>query len=399
MDNIETQDVIANLSARLNTLMEHHKTNTLDGTAPNGKYYRSFNQREATEMSGINHKKINDVCDRLGIKYKDGNKWVINHLDLIKLRAYKGYTPYKRPNKSPASVWVISILKGGTGKTTVAVTLASGLSQQLLEQYKVLLIDLDPQSTSTHYYYPLFDDSGISICELMMQSKFDPEQESFEDHCLRAVNKTNIKTLDILCSRDSDRRYDLYVKQKELEANSKSAEYCSYTELQKITEIMSKHYDIILIDTPPHFSAANLAAHYVANNLLIPIRPSENDWDSGVKYFSFLNDMYSILSGLGHKGYENIKVLLSAQKSTSRPQEHIAHKLRIGLGYDYLMANVLPESEAILTCAEMNSTTFDISESEYMGTKKTLKKAQDDALKVVHEFEGFVRSKFDSYDK
>ena len=83
--------------------------------------------------------------------------------------------------------------------------------------------------------------------------------------------------------------------------------YLAYTDLNPIIDSVKDDFDIILIDTPPKFSAATLAAHYSAANLLIPFKASENDRDSSAKYFRFLARMYGLISGFGHQGYDQIK--------------------------------------------------------------------------------------------
>lgn len=392
-----TRDTFERINNQLNSIKETKNKYLLNGDAPNGKFYRTYNQREVVELTGLNHKTINSICEKIGITYKDGNKWCINQLEYLQLQNEIEASSFHRPSGCPPSIWVVSILKGGAGKTTTTVTLAAGLAQQLIDNYKVLVIDLDPQCTATHYYSPLFSDDDLSIGDLMMKN-FDSNGVSFKDICLASVKKTNIPHLDIIGARDEDRVYDLYVKNKEIEASQRNQSFNSYRELQEIIENVQDEYDVILLDTPPHFSAANIAAHYVANNILIPIKPAENDWDSATKYFSFLDGMFKLLSGLGHQGYQNIKVLISAQKGSSRSQERIAQKLRLGIGNENMMTNVFPESDAVQTCAETNCTIFDISESEYMATKKVLKKVQIDVLKIVHELETYIREEFNRFE-
>ncbi|MPY24406.1 ParA family protein [Shewanella sp. YLB-07] len=378
-------------------IVDNEKEYHAEGGAPNGKYYRTYNQREATEATGINHKAINSACEQLGIDYRDGKKWCIDYPEMLQLRdAFGGIKPFKRPADSKCSVWSVSILKGGTGKTTVSTTLAAGLAGQLHEQYRVLLVDLDPQSTATKIYAPKFTDDDVSIGDLMMWDDDDDETMTVAQASKAAITKTNIHSLDILCSKDDDREYEVYVKEKENEATVKGESYASYKDLQKVIDAVADDYDVVLIDTPPHFSASNLAAHYVANNLLIPIRPAENDWDSSYKYLRFLNRVYKYLSALGHPGYDNIKMLISAQKSNSRTQERIAQKIRVAASMNHMLSNVFPDSDAVQACGELNSTIYDLSESDFPGTKKSLRKAHDDVLRVVHEFELTIRDSFRS---
>ena len=78
----------------------------------------------------------------------------------------------------------ITYEKGGVGKTTTAVNLAAILAEK---GFRVLLVDLDPQSYATAYF-DLYNDLLPSITGVMMG----------KNNVKEAIRPTRIENLDIL---------------------------------------------------------------------------------------------------------------------------------------------------------------------------------------------------------
>jgi cellulose biosynthesis protein BcsQ len=359
------------------------------GDAPNGKYYRTYNQREALALSGIkNNKVLNSMCDSLGFSYKNGSTWRINQLQMDILRdtiqSKKVQTKGIEYEKRKAIVTIVGILKGGPGKTTVSTLLATGMASQASRPFKCLLIDLDPQKTASILIKPNLPKKYTSIGDLMMSNQNDSD---FKDEVNSGIHKTNYSNLDIICAADSDRNYDIFVKKQEIKANEKGLEYACYKDLRRVITNVENDYDLIIIDTPPHFTAANLSAHYVAENIIMPVKPSELDWDSAGVYLNFLSNTYPILEYLEHPGYKEIKLLISSQSTNSNTESRLAQKLRLAAGMNNCFLTPIPRADAILAAAEQRCTIFDISVSEFGGTKSSLRKAQESGHTLIGEFE------------
>lgn len=140
---------------------------------------------------------------------------------------------------------IISIInfKGGVGKTTTAHSLGAGLT---LKKKKVLLIDLDPQSSLT--FLALENTPTLSIKHIMV------DQEN--------INDVIIKTpyFDLIPSN-----LQLHLADKQL-----SSKFGAERTLNRALKKLKKDYDFILIDCPPRLNIFTVNALYCSTEVLIP---------------------------------------------------------------------------------------------------------------------------------
>jgi len=143
----------------------------------------------------------------------------------------------------------ISNQKGGVGKTTTAINLAAGLG---VLEYKVLLVDADPQANSTSGVG--FDPRNIksSIYECLINS-VDPHD---------AVLHTESPNLDILPAH-----IDLVGAELEL-INLPNREKVMRGSLSKIKE----EYDFIIIDCSPSLGLITINSLTAADSVIIPVQ-------------------------------------------------------------------------------------------------------------------------------
>ncbi|EGV11149.1 sporulation initiation inhibitor protein Soj [Parvimonas sp. oral taxon 393 str. F0440] len=151
--------------------------------------------------------------------------------------------------KKKREMRVISIFnqKGGVGKTTTVVNLASALG---FNKKKVLVIDMDPQGNST---------SGLGIEEpdITVYDVLTHEQD-----INNAIQKTKSKNVDIIPANS-----DLCGLEIELLSVEKK-EYLLKEEIGKIPQ----NYDFIIIDCPPSLGIMSINALVSSHSVLIPIQ-------------------------------------------------------------------------------------------------------------------------------
>ena len=146
---------------------------------------------------------------------------------------------------------IISIVnqKGGVGKTTTAINVAGTLSAI---NYKVLLIDLDPQGNSSSGVGFDYNNREFSIYNVLNNNN------DIND----CVQKTKIPNLDIILATT-----DLAVSEIEL-ANIDNREYILKNSLKSI----KNDYDYIFIDCPPSLGMLTVNALCASNGIIVPLQ-------------------------------------------------------------------------------------------------------------------------------
>lgn len=131
-------------------------------------------------------------------------------------------------------------IKGGTGKTTTAAAIAQAAAE---DGKKVLCIDMDPQGNLTEFTGAQMDHSGAY--ELLSGS--DAKE------CIQSTEQG----IDVIAGRS-----DL----QNIKTTPGSA-----SRLSDAIKPLKRHYDLIIIDSPPQMSELTFNALMAANGLIIPL--------------------------------------------------------------------------------------------------------------------------------
>lgn len=148
-----------------------------------------------------------------------------------------------------AKIIAICNQKGGVGKTSTAISLASGLG---LEGKKTLIIDLDPQGNAT---------SGMGIDKHKIEKSIYHALLG-ESDISELVIDTCVKNLYMIASN-----YHLSGTEVEL-VNELGRE----GRLKKALTQLDESYSYVIIDCPPSFGLLTINALTAAHSVIIPIQ-------------------------------------------------------------------------------------------------------------------------------
>jgi len=136
--------------------------------------------------------------------------------------------------------------KGGSGKTTTAVNLSAALAEK---NKKVLLLDLDPQGSTSSWFG--IKDGGKGLYEIFTQNK----------NLTSNVINTNVEGVSLIPSSPW-----LVGIEKAL-----AGEVGTETILQRKISQIPPSFDYFLIDCPPNLSTLTVNALVAVNEVLVPV--------------------------------------------------------------------------------------------------------------------------------
>ena len=148
-----------------------------------------------------------------------------------------------------AKVIAIANQKGGVGKTTTSVNLASGLAYA---GKKVLLIDFDAQSNASIGLGERVSRKDLSVYDVLLGG--EPI-----DKCVRKLSRPPV---DLLPSNGNLAGAELELGALEQREHK----------LKDILDTVSSRYDFIIIDCPPSLGLLNTNALTAADSVIIPVQ-------------------------------------------------------------------------------------------------------------------------------
>ena len=160
-----------------------------------------------------------------------------------------------------AKIITIANQKGGVGKTTLVLNLGAALS---LMDYKVCLIDCDPQANMTMALgYPQPDELPVALPHLMQE--------------LISIG-LKIEKSELMPKRQyilNTQGFDFIPSNIEL-IGVESILYTAINRenvLKKIADYIKNDYDYIIIDTMPSLNFTTINALNSSDNIIIPMQP------------------------------------------------------------------------------------------------------------------------------
>lgn len=162
-------------------------------------------------------------------------------------------------------------MKGGVGKSTLAVNLAWQFAAMHNWLKKVLVVDLDPQFNASQY---LLGQTGVK--EILDKAK--PTVWDIFEQLTRTPDKGRPKALDPtsvihnVITFHGGSRIDLIPSRLELAYSLRNPAQKEQL-LSKLISKIDDQYDLILVDCAPTESFLTMAAYLATDYILVPVKP------------------------------------------------------------------------------------------------------------------------------
>lgn len=191
-------------------------------------------------------------------------------------------------------------IKGGVGKTALAVNMAYAFSEA---GYRTLLIDLDPQGAVAHYF-------RVDTAEKFRMR----DAPSLTEGLLNNIRESDFPGLDIIPSHLAYRHFDIA-----LDGMSKRRK-----QLRKALEKFKPDYDVIFLDCPPNITLLSENVFQASDMILVPVIPtilSQRTLDQLVGFFraeelphKILHPFFSMVQKRNKMHRDSMKTLMEAHQ-------------------------------------------------------------------------------------
>ena len=226
-------------------------------------------------------------------------------------------------------------MKGGTGKTTIAYSVAC----MLAETNKVLVLDFDPQcNMSSNFCFDIFDKDVDSTADFFEDISRDPTS------IYVPAPYDNLPNLDLMPST-------MYLSATELSLfMTPNHEQLMKLYMKKNTDFFG-YYDYIIFDTSPSMGLINQNAFLISDHIVLVLDPDCNSarganvflnlWDSAREFFELEDNVDSLI-------INNVE----RTKISTKTLDYIEHDERLS---KMLLDTTIPHTTRFKECADQNT--------------------------------------------
>lgn len=271
-------------------------------------------------------------------------------------------------------------MKGGVGKTTIAVNIASALAK--LRNKKVLLIDLDPQYNATQYLvntekYPEYvNGKEPTVYDIIMEGK-KITPPSVVDGSQIMQKRISIEEVARTLYQHEDGKLDLIPGTLHLINLEMMMQRGIENKLSQFIQTIERKYDFIFIDCPPTFSIYLLSGFLASKYYLVPLKPDPLS-TLGVPLLEQVIDVYSETYS---KEIKPLGIIFTMVRNTNEMRDVMESIKDTSAGKHYVFKNILSYSTTIAEASRENLPLFEYSRSSFYG--KQIIDITDELLSII----------------
>lgn len=324
------------------------------------KQPRTWGINEAAKLIGTTpptlRKYEEDNGEYQELQKSDGNR------KLYTLKAINYYREalqkvFSRPAGTPPIITAVTNFKGGCAKTTTAIHLAQKCA---ILGIKTLLIDLDPQATSTFICGGIIPDVELDYEDTVAETLLlQPEKIK------NIIKHSSFDGLDIIPSNLALQDLELSLPNFNLNNHEKLGSPA--LRLKIALKNLEDDYDIIVIDCGPNLGILTINAISAANAALIPIPPNMVDYAS----FVMLTRTLQKLLAATESNFDFFRVLLT-KHSNSQEAMNVENMMRTIYG-GYILANSMCETVEIAKAASDIRSIYEVTKPR--GSREAYRRA------------------------
>lgn len=321
-----------------------------------------FLRRGKTKRSpyALSLKNVYDIADKVGVS----------------IHSSKGFKAF---------VSIMMNLKGGVGKSLATNMTATGcimIDEFLLKGLRILIVDLDPQGTTTESNIPGLVITDIDVTSIQAMADNLTREELLES----AVKVTSIPNLSIIPCGINDGFILEELVQDEIRGEYKAFELLK----KRIIEPLENDYDFIFLDCGPHMDIVMKNALAAANGVFIPVPPTFYNFDSTLRFLEKLDDTIDLMvqDGFDLTNLNFIKGFVTKDLSHLNPNNSKHNNMLVStldedmcdvFGPDGVLSYPLRQEDAYERCVELGGTIFTLIKSRYSGSPEAFNRAYTQA--------------------
>lgn len=363
----------------------------------------SLSKSELSKILNVSRPTLDTVIEKLQANGKlddvirKSNGYLFNHTHCNVIADYLNVERWVDTVGSK-HVIMVSNLKGGTGKSTVTVNLASSLSMGIIESKRVLVIDLDPQGSCRNHAQPDMEKSrdmltavDLMLAEFETDGRFNDYHDYVDEYGHTAIVKmscqpTQYDNLDILPAFPTDTRFNRFVYNYNFDGGQTAQQLLR----TKVIDHLIDDYDVILIDCPPSLEALVENALEASTGLIIPVTPRKLDWSATTLFFDQIPDIIDTLPSKG-ENLQWYKVLLNNVEHEHNRDAKMVAKIQNVMDASNMFIKSIERSSAFEVAAQQFRTVIDMRPKEKLAIPSQLSNAKACVNSVTRELVSILK--------